>query len=237
MFTLREAAHALELDLRKCTAAIQGYGNAGHFAHSLIEEMFGTKVVAVSDSKGGIYNPNGLNAHDVEEFKKKNKTVVGFPGAQTITNEALLELDVDVLIPSALENAITGNNAGNVKAKIVAELANGPTTPDADQILHKNGVFVIPDFLCNAGGVTVSYFEQVQNAAYDRWKLDVVHERLDEHMTNAFKAVYAARQDHGTHTRLAAYTVAVRRVADACVLRGWAVKGAQKPAPKQTSVV
>ena len=224
MIALREAARANELDLRSSTAAIQGYGNAGSFAHSLIDSMFGTKVVAVSDSKGGIYNAQGLDPSEVEEFKGKNKTVVGFPGSKEITNEALLELEIDVLIPSALENAITEQNAGRVKAKILAELANGPTTPEADEILHKNGTFVIPDFLCNSGGVTVSYFEQVQNAAYDRWKIETVHGRLDEHMTNAFKAVYEMRQDRNVHTRLAAYLVAVARVAKACELRGWVGK-------------
>src|SRR5262249_33651560 len=156
---LREAAIVNEIELKRATCAIQGYGNAGSFAHKLVTELFGTRVVAVSDSKGGIYNPEGLDAKEVRDFKRQNGTVVGFPGAKTITNEALLELEVNILIPSALENAITDENAGRVKAKIIAELANGPTTPEADDILHRNGVFVIPDFLCNSGGVTVSYFE------------------------------------------------------------------------------
>lgn len=221
MFTLREAAKKLNVDLSKATVAIQGYGNAGMHAHELATSMFGSKVVAVSDSKGGIYSADGLDLHQVADHKAKTGSVVGFAGAKAVTNEELLELDVDVLVPAALENAITADNAARVKAKIVAELANGPTTPDADEILHKNGVFVIPDFLCNAGGVTVSYFEQVQNASLDRWKLSYVHERLDEIMTSAFSAVYAMRESKGVHTRLAAYLVAVERVALACKLRGW----------------
>ena len=229
MFTLREAAHALEMDLSKATVAIQGYGNAGMHAHSLVTQMFGCKVVAVSDSKGGIYSASGLDLDAVTTHKAKTGSVIGFSGTQDITNEALLELEVDVLIPSALEDVITYKNAPRVKAKIVAELANGPTTPEADEILHNNGVFVIPDFLCNAGGVTVSYFEQVQNASYDRWKLDYVHQRLDDTMTAAFHAVYEMHQDRNVHTRLAAYLVSVQRVAEACRARGWLSK-AKKPA-------
>lgn len=224
MFTLREAAHAFEMDLSKATVAIQGYGNAGMYAHELVTQMFGSRVVAVSDSKGGIYLASGLELRAVTEHKQKTGSVKGFPGAKDITNEDLLELDVDVLIPSALEGVITYKNAPRVKAKIVAELANGPTTPEADEILHQRGIFVIPDFLCNAGGVTVSYFEQVQNAAYDRWKLEVVHKRLDDTMTDAFRAVYQMRQDRNVHTRLAAYLVSVQRVAEACRARGWLSK-------------
>jgi glutamate dehydrogenase (NAD(P)+) len=232
MFTLREAAHAQEIDLSKATVAIQGYGNAGMYAHALVTEMFGSKVVAVSDSKGGIFLAGGLDVSAVTEHKQKTGSVMGFPGAKDISNADLLELDVDVLIPSALENVLTYKNAPRVKAKIVAELANGPTSPEADEILHQRGVFVIPDFLCNAGGVTVSYFEQVQNAAYDRWKLEYVHKRLDDTMTDAFRAVYQMRQDRNVHTRLAAYLVSVQRVADACRARGWLSKvKAAEPAP------
>ncbi len=232
MFTLREAAHALEIDLSKATVAIQGYGNAGMHGHALVTSMFGAKVVAVSDSRGGIYNEGGLHLSEVEAHKKKTGSVVDFPGSQNISNEKLLELDVDVLMPSALEGVITEANAADIKAKVIVELANGPTTPEADAILHKKGVFVIPDFLCNAGGVTVSYFEQVQNAANDRWKISVVHERLDEAMTDAFRAVYAMRQEKNVHTRLAAYLVAVDRVAKACVIRGWAGNRAAKSPAK-----
>ena len=232
MFTLREAAHGLEMDLSKATVAIQGYGNAGMYAHELVTQMFGSKVVAVSDSKGGIYKAAGLDLDAVKTHKAKTGSVRGFAGAEDITNEALLELDVAVLVPSALENVLTYKNASRVKAKIVAELANGPTTPEADEILHKNGVFVIPDFLCNAGGVTVSYFEQVQNAAYDRWKLDYVHKRLDDTMTDAFRAVYQMRQERNVHTRLAAYLVSVQRVAEACRARGWLSKSRKSEGEK-----
>ena len=148
-------------------------------------------------------------------------TVVGFAGAESLTNEELLELDVVVLFPAALENQITGANAGDIKAKIVAELANGPTTPEADEILHKNGVYVIPDFLCNAGGVTVSYFEQVQNAYDYYWEVETVHERLDKKMTAAFHAVHETAQEFKIHNRMGAYIVSVRRVAEASKLRGW----------------
>jgi len=148
--------------------------------------------------------------------------VVGFPGAKSISNEALLELEVDVLFPSALENVITQGNAGKVRARIVAELANGPTTPEADRILYERGVYVIPDFLCNAGGVTVSYFEMVQNAYGYYWDEDLVHTRLDQKMTTAFHAVHQTAQEQKIHNRLAAYLVAVSRVAEAIRLRGWA---------------
>lgn len=222
MYTIREAAARRGIHLASSTAAIQGYGNAGSYAHMLLEELFGTKVVSVSDSRGGIYSPDGLSCRDVMKHKEKTGTVVGFPGAEGVSNEQLLELPVDILLPSALENAITGENASEVKAKIVAELANGPTTPEADEILHRKGVLVIPDFLCNAGGVTVSYFEQVQNLNLDRWKLEDVHRKLDERMTAAFNDFYSAYEAHQVHPRLAAYTVSVGRVADACAMRGWA---------------
>lgn len=222
MYCVREAGKVLGIDLKGATAAIQGYGNAGQFAHTLGEELLGLKVVAVSDSQGGIYNPTGLPAREVIAHKEKTGSVKGFPGAKAITNEELLELDVVVLFPAALENQITAANAGRVKAKIVAELANGPTTPEADHILHKNKVYVIPDFLCNAGGVTVSYFEQVQNAYNYYWDVTEVHERLDRKMTTAFHAVHTMAQEHKVHNRLGAYLVSVQRVAEAVRLRGWA---------------
>ena len=221
MFCLREACGVLGIGLKDATTAIQGYGNAGAFAHTLGEELFGLKIVAVSDSKGGIYNPEGLAYEETFAFKQETGTVVGFPGAQSITNEELLELDVKILIPSALENVITDANAANIKAKVSVELANGPTTPEADVILHENGVYVIPDFLANAGGVTVSYFEMVQNAYDYYWELDLVHERLDKKMTDAFHAVHNAAQEHNVHNRLAAYLVSVSRVAEAVKTRGW----------------
>ncbi|NLF01650.1 MAG: Glu/Leu/Phe/Val dehydrogenase [Anaerolineales bacterium] len=221
MICIREAAKLLDVNLQGASAAIQGYGNAGQYAHSLGHEMLGLKVVAVSDSKGGIYCPDGLDPADVLAHKRDTGSVVGFPGARRVSQAELLELDVDLLIPSALENQITGANAGNVKARIIAELANGPTTPEADEILVESGVHVIPDFLCNAGGVTVSYFEQVQNAAAYYWDVETVHERLDTMMTAALHSVYDAAQHYGISTRMGAYIVAVSRVAEACKLRGW----------------
>jgi len=221
MYCIREAGKVLGIELKGATTAIQGYGNAGQFAHSLGEELLGLKVVAVSDSKGGIYNPDGLDPKAVMEHKQKTGSVINFPGAKNITNAELLELDVTVLIPAALENQITSANADRIKAKIVAELANGPTTPEADEVLHKNGVYVIPDFLCNAGGVTVSYFEQVQNAYDYYWDVETVHERLDKKMTAAFHAVHETAQEYKVHNRVGAYIVAVSRVAEACKLRGW----------------
>ena len=222
MFCLREAARALKIDLKGATTAIQGYGNAGSFAHKLGVEMFGLKVVAVSDSKGGIYNANGLDYEKVLAHKAKTGSVVNFPGCKNITNDELLVLDVTVLIPAALENAINESNAESVKAKFIAELANGPTTPEADKVLYDKGAYVIPDFLCNAGGVTVSYFEMVQNAYDYYWEESVVHERLDKKMTAAFWSVHNMAQQQKVHNRLAAYLVAVSRVAEAVRLRGWA---------------
>ena len=221
VYAVREAAKVLGIGLKGAAAAIQGYGNAGQFAHKLAAEILGMKVVAVSDSQGGIYNPEGLPFAEVVKFKRENGTVVGFPGAEKVTNEELLELDVTVLFPAALENQITEGNADRIKAKIVAELANGPTTPEADVILHQRGVYVIPDFLCNAGGVTVSYFEQVQNAYNFYWSEEEVHELLDRKMTAAFHAVHEAAQKHKVHNRLGAYLVAVSRVVEAMKLRGW----------------
>jgi glutamate dehydrogenase (NAD(P)+) len=224
MYTIREAAAILGIDLKKATVAVQGYGNAGEFAHSLMTQMFGSKVVAVSDSRGGIYCPDGLDFGAVMAWKKERATVATYKccdSCKPITNEALLELPVDILIPAALENQITAANAGNVKAKILAELANGPTTPEADDILLKKGVYVIPDFLCNAGGVTVSYFEQVQNAYDYYWTAEEVYERLDKKMTAAFHAVHDTAKKYAVNNRMGAYIVAVARVAEAMKLRGW----------------
>ena len=222
MYCIREAAKVLGMNLKGATAAVQGYGNAGYYAQLLGEQLLGLKTVAVSDSKGAILNENGLECDLVKAHKDEVGTCVGLPTYDTITNEELLELDVDILIPAALENVITAENAGRVKAQIVAELANGPTTPEADQILYDNGVYVIPDFLCNAGGVVVSYFEGVQNAYNYYWDLDEVHDQLDKKMTVAFHAVHQMAKMKKVHNRLAAYLVAVQRVAEAVRLRGWA---------------
>jgi glutamate dehydrogenase (NAD(P)+) len=221
MFAVREAAKALGIDLKGKTAAIQGYGNAGYFAHKLATELLGMKIVAVSDSKGGIHNAKGLEFEAVMAHKEKTGSVVDFPGAKNISNEELLELDVTVLLPAALENVITAENAARVKATIIGELANGPTTPEADTILHKNGIFVLPDFLCNGGGVTVSYFEQVQNAYNYYWPLEEVQQRLDQKMTAAFHAMHEMAKKQKVNNRVAAYLVAVSRVAEAVKLRGW----------------
>lgn len=222
IYTVREAGKVLGVELNGATAAVQGYGNAGYFAHKLGVDILGLKFVAASDSRGGVYNPDGLDYEALSMHKAETGSVVNFPGTQPVSNEELLELEVDVLFPSALENVITGANAANIKAGISAELANGPTTPEADEILWKNGVYIIPDFLCNAGGVTVSYFEMVQNAYDYYWDLDLVHERLDRKMTAAFHAVHEAAQHLNVDNRTAAYCVAVQRVAEVVRLRGWA---------------
>lgn len=179
------------------------------------------KVVAVSDSKGGIINPDGLDYKAVAAHKQTSGSVIGFPNLANISNGDLLELDVTVLFPSALESVITDKNAANIKARIVAELANGPTTPEADEILYKNGVFVIPDFLCNAGGVTVSYFEMVQNTYNYYWEERDVHNRLEKKMTAAYRNVHDTAEKYKVHNRLAAYIVAIERVVEAMKLRGW----------------
>ena len=225
IYVVREAAKVLGLNTQGATAAIQGYGNAGQYAHQLGRDLLGLKTVAISDSKGGIYDPNGIDFEKAVAWKEHQsplKSVIDFPGVQTITNAELLELPVDVLFPSALENVITEANAAKIKAKIVGELANGPTTHEADLILFQNGVVVLPDFLCNAGGVTVSYFEQVQNAYNFYWTIEDVYARLDARMTTAYHAVHEMALAHKTHNRLGAYLVAVKRVADAVATRGWA---------------
>jgi glutamate dehydrogenase (NAD(P)+) len=224
MYVLREAAKAKKVDLKKATVAIQGYGNAGQFAHKLITELFGSKVVAVSDSSSGIWNDNGLDFKAVSDYKEKKGTLKGFPGAKAITNADLLLSKVDILVPAALENQLTGQNADRVQAKIILELANGPTTPDADAIFHKKGVLVLPDFLANSGGVTCSYFEWVQNQTGDYWDEAEVHKRLDRKLTAAFHATYDAANKHKIDMRMGAYVVAVGRVAEAVVLRGIVTK-------------
>ncbi|MCI0891821.1 MAG: Glu/Leu/Phe/Val dehydrogenase [Chloroflexi bacterium] len=221
LYCLREAGKLLDIKLDGATTAILGYGNAGSFAHKLGVELLGLTVVAVSDSRGGIYNKGGLEYDAVFAHKQKTGSVVEFPGSEPITNEALLELDVTISIPAALESVITERNANKISAKFLVELANGPTTPEADKILYEAGCYVIPDFLCNAGGVTVSYFEMVQNSYNYYWTEQLVHERLDEKMTSAFHVVHDTAQEHKVHNRLAAYLVAVSKVAEAVKLRGW----------------
>jgi glutamate dehydrogenase (NAD(P)+) len=221
VYVTREAAKTLGIDLGGKTMAIQGFGNAGQYAALLGHDILGLTLVAASDSKGGIYNPRGLDPRKVVDHKRKTGSLQGFPGADPITNEALLELEVTVLFPSALENVITPANANRIQCKISCELANGPTTPEADDILYDRGIFVVPDFLANAGGVTVSYFEQVQNSYNFYWPLSEVHQRLDEKMTRAFHGVQQMCSKEKVNMRQAAYLVAVARVAEACKLRGW----------------
>jgi len=221
VYVLREAGKVLGIDLKGKTMAIQGFGNAGQFAALLGPEILGLKLVAASDSKGGIYNPKGLDPKQVVDYKLKKGSLQGFPGAEAITNEQLLELEVTVLFPSALENVITAANVSKIKCRISCELANGPTTPEADEVLYAKNIFVLPDFLANAGGVTVSYFEQVQNTYNFYWPLEEVHKRLDEKMTKAFHGVHQMYQREKVNMRQAAYLISVARVAEACKLRGW----------------
>lgn len=221
LYTIREAAKAYGIDLEKAAVAVQGYGNAGYYAAELAKSFFGCKIIAVSDSKGGILNKKGLNPEAVGEHKAKTGSVVDYPNAEAISNEEILELEVDILIPAALENVITEKNAPNIKAKIVAELANGPIIPEADNILYKNGIHVIPDFLCNAGGVTVSYFEMVQNFYMYYWDEKEIHQRLDKKMTIAYQSVLDTSEKYKINMRQAAYIVAVQRVVEAMECRGW----------------
>jgi glutamate dehydrogenase/leucine dehydrogenase len=186
-----------------------------------MQELAGSKVVAVTDSRGGVYDANGIDPEAAFSHKQQTGSVSGLNGLKSITNEEILELDVDVLIPAAIENVITDKNAANIKAKIIAEAANGPTTPEADAILYQNGKYVIPDFLCNAGGVTVSYFEWVQNIGGFYWPIEDVHERLKAKMVKAFHETHAMAKQHSVDNRIGAYMVSVQRVAEAMKLRGW----------------
>jgi glutamate dehydrogenase/leucine dehydrogenase len=220
MYTTREAAKVLNLDLANMTIAIQGYGNVGYNAARLFVEESGCNVIAVSDSKGGIVDKNGLNPRRVLEHKRQTGTVVGFQGSKEITNKELLEMECDILIPSALEGAITSENAPNIKAGVIAEGANGPTTPEADEILHKSGKLVIPDILANSGGVIVSYFEWVQGLQNYFWKHEEVNKKLEEILIESFARVYDLYKKKKVNMRQAAYMVAVDRVAEAYQLRG-----------------
>jgi glutamate dehydrogenase (NAD(P)+) len=219
VFCIVEAARHRGLVLDKARVAIQGFGNAGSIAARLIAAE-GATVVAVSDSTGGIHAPDGLDIGKVVQWKQEHGTVQGFPGATDVTNAEILEIDCEILIPAALENQITARNAGNIKAGLIAEAANGPTTPEADEILFKAGKFMIPDILCNAGGVTVSYFEWVQDLNRDHWSEAVVNEKLREIMVRAFSEVLAVARREQCNMRTAAYLLAVKRVADAMELRG-----------------
>ena len=222
VYCTREAGKHLGIDWDKATYAVQGFGNAGQFGATLHREILGkSKLVAASDSRGGIYSEAGFDPEALIQYKKETGSLQGFPEADAISNAELLELKVDCLYPSALENVITADNADRIAARVICELANGPTTPEADKILQDKGVCVLPDFMANAGGVTVSYFEQVQNTYNYYWSLGEVHERLDQKMTDAFNAVWDTAKTEKVHMRLAAYLVSVQRVAQAVRDRGW----------------
>jgi glutamate dehydrogenase/leucine dehydrogenase len=218
MYTIIEAAKHLGIELQGARVAIQGFGNVGFHAARLLNEL-GCKIVAVSDSGGAIFDPEGLNPAKVMEHKKKTGSVAGYENCRALSNGELLELECDIFVPSALESQITKANAGKIKAKIVAEGANGPTTPDADETLYRNGVFVIPDVLANSGGVIVSYFEQVQNQMNYYWTEEEVRSKLESTIVNAFRDVLAVSEQYKVNMRIAAYMNAVKRLADAMSFR------------------
>jgi len=218
-YTLQAAAKKARTSIRNKKVAVQGYGNAGYFAAKFLHEA-GAKIVAVSDSQGGIYNAKGFNPEKALEHKQKTRTVVGLKGTTKITNEELIECKCDILVPAALENVITKDNARKVKAKLIAEAANGPTTPEADAVFRAKGTVVIPDILANAGGVTVSYFEWVQGLQGFLWSLDEVLSHLKKIMDDSFEQTWAVAVKEKCDLRTAAYILAVQRVAQACKLRG-----------------
>ncbi|MGI6364498.1 MAG: Glu/Leu/Phe/Val family dehydrogenase [Bacillota bacterium] len=222
---IREAAAKLGIDIKGARIAIQGFGNAGGNLSTILHDM-GAKIIAVTDLNGGLYNPNGFNPYEVEKrddaVKFKDETIAAkYPGTAVITTEELFALDCDVLIPAAMENQITAQNAGSIKAKIVAEAANGPTTPEGNEILIKNGVFILPDILASAGGVTVSYFEWVQNLQNYYWTKEEVMERLERKMVTAFENVYNISQEYSVDMRSAAFMVGIKLLAEAMEARGW----------------
>ncbi len=226
MFVLREAAKMINLNLKGARVVIQGFGNAGMFAFEIATRLSGAKVVGISDSEGGIYDPDGIDYNKLVDAKKRTGKVQGYEKGQKVTNEQLLELDADVLIPAAIENQITAANADRIKAKIILELANGPVTPEADSILFEKGILDMPDFLVNSGGVIVSYFEWVQNIGGYYWTQDDVYKKLDTIITRSFNDVIAMQKKYADSgkkisPRTAAYIVAVDRVARAMKFRGW----------------
>ncbi len=219
MITTREAAKHLGINIKGATVAVQGFGNVGSVSADLLGDI-GAKVVAVTDWKGGVYNAKGLDVKKLIAYTQEHKSVAGFPGAEALDGSKIFGLDVDILIPAALENQITAANAHEIKAKIVAEGANGPTTPDAHMALHNRGVFVIPDILANAGGVTTSYFEWVQDRHGYFWEEAEVNARLEKKMMDAFDAVFATAQKYKCDMRTAAYIVAISKVATVTKMRG-----------------
>lgn len=219
VFTIEKAAKKLGININGASVVVQGFGNAGSIAARLMFDL-GAKIIAVSDSKGGIYYPKGMNPTEVSIHKELTGSVLGFKDSERISNTEILELPCDILIPAALENVITEDNANNIHARIVAEAANGPVVPEADTILHDRGVFVIPDILANAGGVTVSYFEWVQDNYSFFWKTMDINKYLKEVMDDSFDAVMAVTDKHKVNTRIGAYATAVAKVAEAIRLRG-----------------
>jgi len=216
---IREVLKELKMSPKRTTAAIQGFGNVGQYTAKFLEEL-GVRVISLSDSSGGVFNSKGIKFSDALEYKKEKKALKDLPNTTPLSNEELLELDVDILVPAALENQITEHNADKIKAKIIAEGANGPTTTEADEILYKNKVFVIPDFLCNAGGVVVSYFEWAQNLNGYYWSEKEVNEKLDKILTGAFRNVIEEHDRRKIDMRKAAYLIAVQKVVNAMKLRG-----------------
>ncbi len=221
VIAVREACESLNID--PCgTYAIQGFGNAGQRAALLHQELLGGgKLVAVCDSQGGIFDSNGFNVKELVSYKLKKGTLKNFPGGKPIDRDEVLEIEVDILYPAAMENAISKQNADRIQAKIICELANGPTTPEADIVLHQKGIHIIPDILASAGGVTVSYFEMVQDKSAYFWDEEEVHAQLDKKITKAYKTVNEAIREKNVNSRLAATVVSVARIAEACELRGW----------------
>jgi glutamate dehydrogenase (NAD(P)+) len=219
VFAIYDAAPEIGLDLASSTVVVQGFGNAGSVAAKLLFDD-GLSVTAVSDSAGGVYNPSGLDIDAVKRHKATTGSVVGYPDAENVSNEELLELPCDILMPAAMEEQITSRNANRIKARLIAEAANGPTTPEADRILNDRGVFVLPDIFANAGGVTVSYFEWVQALQAFPWTEEQVNERLRAIMQKAFHSVYSASKQYDVHMRTAALCMAIQRVADFTRIRG-----------------
>ncbi len=219
VFVIKAACEKLGIELSRATAAIQGFGNAGNVAARLLAEQ-GVTIIAANDSKGGVVNRKGLDIRALLAHKEKTGSVRNFFGSKTISNDALLELPCDILVPAALENQITLANADRIRAKIVAEAANGPTTPHADAILHRHGIMVLPDILANAGGVTVSYFEWVQDLQEFFWEEEDVNRRLEKVMNRAFADVYATANKYNVDMRTGAYIAAIERVATATKVRG-----------------
>jgi len=220
VYTIQEAAKTIDLDLNGARVVVQGFGNAGEAAARFVGEL-GAKVIAVSDSRGGVFQGDGLDLPLVTRHKQETGSVTGAPRTRPVSNDELFELDCDILIPAALEGVITERNAPRVRARIVAEAANGPTSPQADDILHERGIMVIPDILCNAGGVTVSYFEWVQDREEFFWSIDEINARLRRIMVRSFEDVHRTAEEHDTDLRLAAYMLSVSRVAEATLTRGF----------------